>query len=107
MTHLMNSAIMPKQGKYDLFKLFEAEFVQHVQEAHKQGRLTSYIGYEQTAQFIERLTGVPVKVNRDATTIQSGDIMLICKLKYRVKGPDTKGLSVDENDFEYFICYYE
>lgn len=100
---LMNSAMMPAPGKYELARLSKDEFCRGVKQA---GNLHSYIGYPQNAELIEQWTGVTITVNRGQTDIRPGETMLIMKLKYRADN-GTKGKPVDDDDFEFFACTYE
>ena len=105
MIHLMNSAMMPSDGHYFLYQISPRQFATAVANAHHEGHLKSYIGYEQTASMISDLSGVPVEVNREQTVLETGDEMLIARLRYRVANPGTKGQPVPE-DFEFFRCLY-
>lgn len=105
-TRLLNSAIMPAPGTYRLEPVTREAFAARVRHAARAGTLVSYIGYEQTAAMISRLAGVSIAVTREATTVESGDELLICRLRYRVADVSTKGRPVDENDFEFFVCGY-
>lgn len=105
MTILMNSAMMPQPGQYRMYRIDRNNFAGRLREAHGTGVLVSYIGYQQTAEFITKITGVPVEVNRTETKLQDGDFILVCKLKYRVDAR-TKGAPVDEDDFEFFRATY-
>lgn len=104
MYKLMNTAMMPRGGYYALFDIDQEEFVHHVQCADAVNQLESYIGYPQTAEFVEQLTGIKIEVNRTETKIASGDILLIIKLRYRVNAP--KGEPVKEEDFIFQIANY-
>lgn len=108
MVKLMNSAVMPQEGSYVLDRITEAEFVRELAQAGPV--FESYVGYEQTAQHIEQICRekghyVRVDVSRAQTKVQHGDCMLICKLRYRVADPSTKGQPQPE-DWEYFRCVY-
>jgi hypothetical protein len=66
--------------------------------------------YDSTAQFLERLAGVSVPVSRAQTAIESGDTLLIVRLKYRLADPSQKrdaNLIPSDDDFEFFVCLYE
>lgn len=105
MFRLMNSAMMPAPGNYRLREVDVTEFAQAVNRAQAAGALESYVGYPQTADLIARLSGVPILVSREQTPVFDGDVLLICRLRYRVADPKTKGEPVAE-DFQYFICEY-
>lgn len=104
---LMNSAIMPKPGGYLMTPLTKEQFVEHVLRAHGLGVLESYIGYPDTAEYIARITGVPIYASRAAAEPNTGDTMLVCRLKYRVTDPNQKGkFTPKDEDFEYFLVRY-
>lgn len=102
---LLNSAMMPAFGKYEYHELSPDEFAGHVRGGHRDGILTSYIGYQQTADFIGRLAGVPIAVSRDQTVMEDGDVLLIARLRYRVAGRKAKSDLMPE-DFVFGIAYY-
>lgn len=100
---LMNSAMMPAEGVYILTRVSRERFV----EAMRAG-FVSYIGYPDTAHFLERISGRSVPVNRSETLMFDGAIMLICKLKYRLTNPADKGrFTPSDADYEFFFCEYE
>jgi hypothetical protein len=107
MVYLLNSAVMPKEGTYVIKKISKEYFIQILKYYSELGQVKSFIGYPQNAELIYKWSGVKVDINREQLTdIETGDKMLIMKLKYRVKDPSTKGNIVDENDFEFYICVY-
>lgn len=101
--HLMNSAMMPSPGQYTMSQISAEKFFDYVKEAAQQRQLKSWIGYPQNAQIIEQNTGIKVAINKATTVINSGDVLLCMRLKYRTAN---KGSKVDINDFEYFKCNY-
>jgi hypothetical protein len=105
MIRLLNSAMMPAEGVYRLRRLSALDFSRQVYLAHEAQSLVSYIGYQQTADFVSRLAGVPVAVSRQPTPVASGDELLIVRLRYRPEAP-TRGQPVREEDFEFFHCHY-
>ena len=49
-----------------------------------------------------------VPVSRDETRVIDGCVLLICKLRYRLSNPSSKGhFTPSDADYEYFICRYE
>jgi len=51
---------------------------------------------------------VPIEVNRSATQLPDQALIAICKLKYRVSDPATKGrLQLGDEDYEYFVATYD
>jgi len=107
MVVLLNSAMMPAEGVYRLRRISRDEFGQLVADAYQRGDLRSYIGYPETAQHIERVSGVPIQVNRAPTRLPEQALILICKLAYRVADPGMKGkLQPTDEDYEYFVAKY-
>ncbi len=105
---LLNSAVMPNVGVYTLKRLSEATFTKELQEAAASDNFKSYIGYPQTAQLIEQITGVTVEVSREQATLTPSDIMLIVKLRHRVANPADKGTQqLSTDDFEFFQCDWQ
>lgn len=100
MIRLMNSAMMPKAGVYRIDEISQERFCEILRE----NKVDSYIGYQQTCDYIEKISGVKVAMSRGKTVLEIGDKILIIKLKYRVN-PLEKGKEVAE-DFEFFICDY-
>jgi hypothetical protein len=105
MIHVMNAAMMPTVGCYNLMGITEGGFMRAIKTAHKSGNLTSWIGYQQNADYIRKHTGITLPLSRQETKINDGDKLLIMKLRYRVQGLP-KGAPVDENDFEFFWCEF-
>ena len=106
-TVLLNSAMMPAEGIYILRRISRDKFGQLVANAYQRGDLRSYIGYPETAQHIERVSGVPIQVNRAPTKLADQATILICKLAYRVADPGVKGkLQPTDEDYEYFVAKY-
>jgi len=105
---LLNSSMMPDEGIYILRRTTREFFAELVADAHRRGELQSYVGYAETAQHIERIAGVPIPVNRSATQLPNQTVIAICKLKYRVGDPVTKGqLRPSDEDYEYFTATYD
>ena len=107
-TILLNSAMMPDEGLYILRRVSREFFGELIANAHRRGELQSFVGYPETAQHIEKISGVPISVNRSATQLPDQCLIAICKLKYRVADPGAKGkLQPEEDDYEYFIATYD
>ena len=99
---LLNSAVMPNEGVYTLKQISEATFQKLLQEAAATDNFKSYIGYPQTAQLIEQITGIAVEVSREQASLTPGDIILIVKLRHRVANPaDKETLQLSIDDFEF------
>src|SRR3990167_3913049 len=99
MIKLMNSAMMPQPGKYELERLTREQFAHILMD---NAPVDSYIGYPQTAEFVERISGVPVAVSRRQTFLVDGDRVLVVKLAYRPQDASSKGQPVNEDDYEFF-----
>jgi hypothetical protein len=103
---LMNSAVTPIDGRYTVqhTDLEGARYAVAIAD-----EIVSYVGYPTTAQYMEKALGIPVAVNRDhLKELRHGDIMLVCRLKYRVPDPADKGkFEPGEEDFEWLIIKYE
>jgi len=107
-TILLNSAMMPDEGLYILRRVSREFFAELIADAYRQGHLQSYIGYPETAQHIERISRVPIPVNRAATQLPDQALIAVCKLKYRVSDPAMKGqLQPNEDDYEYYVATYD
>jgi hypothetical protein len=107
-TILLNSAMMPDEGLYILQRVSREFFAELVADANRRGELQSYVGYAETAQHIEKISGVPIPVNRAATQLPDQALLAVCKLKYRVSDPAMKGqLQPNEDDYEYYLATYD
>jgi len=107
-TILLNSAMMPDEGLYILRRVSREFFAELIADAYRQGHLQSYIGYAETARHIENISGVPIEVNRAATQLPDQALIVVCKLKYRIGDPATKGrLQPGDEDYEYFVATYD
>ena len=102
---LLNSAVMPDEGVYTLKQITETTFTKELQDAAASDNFRSYIGYPETAQLIEQITGIKVEVSREQASLTPGDIMLIVKLRQRVINPaDKETLQLSIDDFDFFRC---
>lgn len=108
---LLNSTVMPEaSGTYISKPISSQEFHDFIDIAYRKNLLRSFIGYDTTAKALEDLTHVPIPVNRDMTTANHGDMILVAKLKYRLENPGhkKKQQDVELNDFEFRrVLYYE
>ena len=99
---LLNSAMMPQPGIYLNKRISKEVFIEHVRRGTE-----SFVGYPDTAKFIEDLTGCEIPINREQTFLDAQDEMLIIKLKYRVQSPQEKGkFTPGIDDYEFFYCLY-
>lgn len=105
---LLNSAVMPNEGLYTLKQISADAFKNILKQASEANNFTSYIGYTETADLIEQITGVTVEVSREQATLTPGDVMLIVKLRQRVANPtDKETLQLSIDDFEFFQCDWQ
>jgi hypothetical protein len=103
MHKLLNSAMMPVEGFYQLQRVTSEKFAEWLRAEP----FESYIGYPDTARLIEQIAGVKVPLSREQTTLADGDVLLICRLKYRVQIAADKGnFTPKREDFEFFVCHY-
>lgn len=102
---LLNSAMMPQPGTYCMTVAIPPR---GIKTFIGDNDFDSYIGYEETAAYLASIIGRPVPVSRAATTLEDGDVMIICRPKYRVADPATKGkFTPGPDDYELFICWYD
>lgn len=109
MIRLMNSAMMPFPGIYNLKKIDRFEFISILQTAYKNNNFKSYIGYPANINFLQKITGIPIELNRGITDIENGDELLICKLKYRIADTKLKQhnlLQPIDDDYEFYHSTY-
>lgn len=97
---------MPKEGTYNLTRCDFDIFKIILKDCFSKNDLKSYIGYQQNVDFIKEKIGISVDLCRDETIINSGDRLLIMRLKYRVN-PADKGKIVNEDDFEFFFANFQ
>ena len=96
---LLNAAVMPRPGRYELWRLTPAKFASLV----AQHRPISYIGYPACAELLSDLCHCEILLNRESTPMEDGDSMLIARLKYRVRNPAAKGqVRATVDDYEFF-----
>ena len=105
---LLNSAVMPNEGVYTLIQISADSFKEVLQEADEKDNFKSYIGYPETADLIQQITGIAVEVSREQATLTLGDVMLIVKLRQRVANPaDKETLQFSIDDFDFFQCDWQ
>ena len=81
---LLNAAVMPHEGIFQLDKCPLDEFWHRLTRAHTSGELRSFIGYQNTLDLIEHFTGIRLAVNVEQTTMTDGDEFLVRRLRRRV-----------------------
>ena len=103
---LVNSAIMPLPGIYHAHMIDKQEFGKILVQSNKDGNLVAYIGYESTLDYVQRITGVSLEINRDLTLVEDGDMLLVIRLNYRMH-PDHKGrIDPIDDDFQFMKVFY-
>jgi len=94
-TWIINSAVIAA-GAWGSYHYEEAS-TEQLAEALR-GTHQSRIGYPQTVEIIEAMTGIRPELSRDLSAMEPGDVAYVVRLRYRVD-PATKGQPVAE-DFE-------
>lgn len=86
--YILNSAVITSPGdfRYRLIPVDEAR-------QWAEGGFISTVGYEQTAEALTQLLGVPVPVDRRTITMQAGDEALVFRLVFPPGTP-----RIDPND---------
>ena len=111
--HLLNAAVMPHEGFYELKPLSPAAFANEVRAAHADVLLKHYIGYQSTLTLLEGLCKIKLgAINVEQTEMQNGDIFFVARLRRRVS-PLSKRVQTrlhDETleiaDFDFFVGRY-
>lgn len=114
-THLLNRAVMPQPGFYDLREIDSQEFARLVQEAHQLEHLQHHISVfdRTTLAFLERLTGINLEKRhwRHSITynfeIADGDTFLVMSFKYRIIPHHRRSDGPRLNDFLFYKGKYE
>ena len=111
--HLLNAAVMPHEGCYQLEELSPVQFGQEVAAAHASGNFRHYVGYEPTLALINNLCGIDLgEINVEQTEFDEGDIFYVARLRRRVS-PSSKrvhthhqGNRLEISDFAFFRGKY-
>lgn len=77
MKYILNSAVVTSPGGYRYRLVTPDEAKRWAADG-----FTSTVGYEQTAEALEQLLGVPVPVDRRTITMQAGDEALVFRLAF-------------------------
>lgn len=97
-TWIINSAVIPTDG-WGTYR-YEQASVAELASALR-GEHISRIGYPDTADAIERLTGVRPDVSRELSVLAPGDVAYVVRLRYRVgAGEKTARKILAGEDFE-------
>jgi len=78
MKYILNSAVITSEGVYE-YRLITLDEMKHWL---KNNDWVSTIGYEQTAESIEELTGIKVPVDRKIIKMEVGDEALVFRLVF-------------------------
>ena len=105
--HLLNAAVMPTAGIYDLEQISLDEFSADVIEAYTNGTLRHYIGYQNTLDAIHDWIGMDLgAINVEQTKMADGEAFLVLRLRRRVSPAakvrtrrDHTQLAVEDFDF--------
>lgn len=104
MIHFVNAAMIPNYGRYEYYPLSRSEFREYAMKITACHPWKSSIGYQTTAKILSEILGFNMPMNREKTSVQKGDTMLVCKLKYRVQNPhekadNTHGQNIEDYEF--------
>ena len=107
--HLLNAAVMPHEGCYQLRAIAPVEFKMSIRAAHGDGVLRHYIGYPNTLKVVENLTGLDLGgTNVDQTKMEDNAIFYVIRLRRRVSPTEkriaTRGVGdrLEISDFDFF-----
>ncbi|MCX7927296.1 MAG: YddF family protein [Candidatus Omnitrophica bacterium] len=110
--HLLNSAVITKEGIYTAERISLPEFLTLVDTAYEKGKLYNYIGYETNIKLLNSMLDIRLSINRDEIiNLEDGDILLVMKLKRRLQNVSFKSdakfqSNISINDFEFFKIVY-
>lgn len=98
---ILNTMLFNQEGKYEVKALSKQEIMERIREASQQQSLRSYIGYPDVCSYIEKHSGVKVRINKKSVNYQDGDQILILKKKY-IEGRFFRlGDNLQESDYEF------
>lgn len=101
----MNSAMMPTEGFYSVKEVSKQDFINQWKSSGT--GFHSSIGYSASAKYLTQILGEWIPTNRVETVLNDGDLIFICKLKYRLIDPaDKKTFIPQESDYMYEIGRY-
>ena len=99
--HLLNAAVMPQPGFYELVEIGSDTFAEEVKDAHHNHDIRHYIGYKSTLTVVEQMTGIDLgQLNFEKVTLQDGDLFYVIRLKYRATQSEKKEDTPEITDFE-------
>lgn len=100
--YLMNSSVITSEGVFKYIKIS----LEEARDWLNKGEFISAIGYQETADAIEYLTGKKIDLNRVEVRLEKGDEALVFKITKRVSDPEKKGQLSKEfilNNYEFGI----
>lgn len=95
MRYILNSAVITTPGLYRYRLISKEEMIDWL----KKGNWFSTIGYQETADVFEKISGFQVFVNRIQIRMEKGDEALVFRLTKRIKEIEKKG-KLGMNDIE-------
>jgi hypothetical protein len=78
MKYLLNSAVITSPGTYN----YRHITLEEARVWLDKGGWESTIGYPETAEALQNITGIPIPVNRNTITMQDGDEALVFRLVF-------------------------
>ncbi len=101
--YVLNSAVMPKDGKYTRIQICKEEAAKLLQEADE---IVSSISYPEVCKILSEISGVNVPLDEEKKmTLLQEDIchILVAKLRFRIKS-ERKGIDriTDVEEYEFF-----
>ena len=89
-TYLLNTPIITSYGEWK----FEGPISTEQAKERVLSGFESAIGHDASAQFLSRLLGIDIPMNRIAISMQAGDTALVLRIKSRL--PEGKILTQEE-----------
>jgi hypothetical protein len=87
MRYLLNSAVITTPGRYN----YRLVSVHNARAWYMAGPVESTIGYQETAEALSVILGLPVEINRRMVRMEPGDEALVFRLTVRLADPSVKG----------------
>lgn len=87
MRYILNSAVITTPGNYEYRLIDTCEAILWLSD----GRFTSTIGYQETADALTSIAGIHIPVNRKMIKMETDDEALVFRLTVRLTDPAVKG----------------
>lgn len=87
MRYILNSAVITAPGHYTYAHITAAEAFSWLHE----GGWISTVGYPETCEALQRISGIEIPCNRKQITMNVGDEALVFRLTKRLIVPENKG----------------